>query len=98
MIIQLQFSEIMGCANLFQRFLTLAVYCVSTPSIFIDTCTQRDVACAQMKFHKHVHDLYVLKRISSSIIFSICSVFLKILIFIENPVKTLFIVEAKATI
>jgi hypothetical protein len=29
MIIQLQFSEIMGCANLFQRFLTLAVYCVS---------------------------------------------------------------------
>jgi hypothetical protein len=33
MIIQLQFSEIMGCANLFQRFFTLAVYCVSTPSI-----------------------------------------------------------------
>jgi hypothetical protein len=33
MIIQLQFIEIMGCANLFQRFLTLAVYCVSTPSI-----------------------------------------------------------------
>jgi hypothetical protein len=33
MIIQLQFSEIMGCANLFQRFLTLAVYYVSTPSI-----------------------------------------------------------------
>ena len=33
MIIQLQFSEIMGCANLFQRFLTLAVYCVPTPSI-----------------------------------------------------------------
>jgi hypothetical protein len=31
MIIQLQFSEIMGCANLFQRFLTLAVYCVATP-------------------------------------------------------------------
>jgi hypothetical protein len=30
MIIQLQFSEIMGCANLFRRFLTLAVYCVST--------------------------------------------------------------------
>jgi hypothetical protein len=30
MNIQLQFSEIMGCANLFQRFLTLAVYCVST--------------------------------------------------------------------
>jgi hypothetical protein len=35
MIIQLQFSEIMGCANLFQRFLTLAVYCVSTPSILL---------------------------------------------------------------
>jgi hypothetical protein len=33
MIIQLQFSEIMGCANLFQRFLALAVYCASTPSI-----------------------------------------------------------------
>jgi hypothetical protein len=32
MIIQLQFSEIMGCANLFQIFLTLAVYCVSTPT------------------------------------------------------------------
>jgi hypothetical protein len=30
MIIQLQFSEIMGCANLLQRFLTFAVYCVST--------------------------------------------------------------------
>jgi hypothetical protein len=29
------FSEIMGCANLFQRFLTLAVYCVSTPSILL---------------------------------------------------------------
>jgi hypothetical protein len=26
MINQLQFSEIMGCANLFQRFLTLAAY------------------------------------------------------------------------
>jgi hypothetical protein len=35
MIIQLQFSEIMGCANLFQRFLTLAVYCVATPSILL---------------------------------------------------------------
>ena len=35
MIIQLQFSEIMGCANLFQRLLTLAVYCVSTPSILL---------------------------------------------------------------
>jgi hypothetical protein len=35
MIIQLQFSEIMGCANMFQFFLTLAVYCVSTPSILL---------------------------------------------------------------
>jgi hypothetical protein len=35
MIIQLQFSEIMGCANLFRRFLTLAVYCISTPSILL---------------------------------------------------------------
>jgi hypothetical protein len=35
MIIQLQFSEIMGCANMFQNFLTLAVYCVSTPGILL---------------------------------------------------------------
>ena len=35
MIIQLQFSEIMGCANMFQKCLTLAVYCVSTPSILL---------------------------------------------------------------
>jgi hypothetical protein len=70
MIIPLQFSEIMGCANLFQRFLTLAVNCVSTPSIllsrvhvtwlvhkwsFIHTCAIC-VIC------------YVLKRISSSIL------------------------------
>jgi hypothetical protein len=34
-LVQLQFSEIMGCANLFQRFFTLAVYCVSTPSILL---------------------------------------------------------------
>jgi hypothetical protein len=53
MIIQLQFSEIMGCANLFQRFLTLAVYCVST----------RDLACAQMKFHTHVRDMRDLLRL-----------------------------------
>jgi hypothetical protein len=58
MIIQLQFSEIMGCANLFQRFLTVAVYCVSTPSILLTRVrTQRDLACAQMKFHKHMRDL-----------------------------------------
>ena len=54
MIIQLQFSEIMGCAK-FERFLTLAVYCVSTPSILL-TCV-RDLACGQMKFHKHMRDL-----------------------------------------
>jgi hypothetical protein len=27
--------------------------------------SERDLACAQMKFHKHVRDLYVLKRISN---------------------------------
>ena len=90
MIIQLQFSEIMGYANLFQRFLTLAVYCVSTPSILL---TQRDLACAQMKFHKHMPDLYVLKRISSSVL-HFSSIIFFILIFIENPVKTLLVVEA----
>jgi hypothetical protein len=41
MIIQLQFSEIMGCANLFQRFLTLAVYCISTPSILLTRVHKR---------------------------------------------------------
>ena len=62
--------------------------------------TQVDLACAQMKFHKHMRDLYVLMRISSSmlhfssIIFFILSVIFFILIFIENPVKTLFVVEA----
>ena len=66
----------------------------------MDTRTQRDLACAQMKFHKHMRDLYVLKRISSSmlhfssIIFVIRSVIFFILIFIENPVKNLFVVEA----
>jgi hypothetical protein len=58
MIIQLQFSEIMGCANLFQRFLTLSVYCVSTTSILLT----RDLACAQMKFHKHMRDMHNLLR------------------------------------
>ena len=48
----------MGCANLFQRFLTLAVYCVSTPNILLTHVrTQRDLACAQMKFHKHMCDM-----------------------------------------
>jgi hypothetical protein len=41
MIIQLQFSEIMGCANLFPRLLTLAVYCVSAPSILLTRVTKR---------------------------------------------------------
>jgi hypothetical protein len=91
MIIQLQFSEIMGCANLFQRFLTLAVYCVST-QYFIDTRT-RDLACAQMKFHKHMHSSSILHF--SSLIFFICSVIFFILIFVENPVKTLFVVEIR---
>jgi hypothetical protein len=101
MIIQLQFSEIMDCANLFQRFLNLAVYRVSTPSILL---TRVHLACAQMKFHKHCAICmicYILKRISSSmlhfssIIFFICSVIFFILIFIENPVKTLFVVEIR---
>jgi hypothetical protein len=53
----------MGCANLFQRFLTLAVYCVSTPSILLTHVrTQRDLACAQMKFHKHMRDMCDLLR------------------------------------
>ena len=104
MIIQLQFSEIMDCSNLFQRFLTLAVYCASTPSIlltrvhnvtwlvhkwsFINTCAIC-VIC------------YVLKCIFSSIlhfsslIFFIHSVIFFILIFVENPVKTLFVVEIR---
>ena len=42
MIIQLQFSEIMGCANMFQNFLTLAVYCTPTPSILL---TRVHVTC-----------------------------------------------------
>ena len=46
-----------------------------------------------MKFHKHVRDLYVLKRISSSVL-HFSSIIFFILIFIENPVKTLFVVEA----
>ena len=96
MIIQLQFSEIMGCANLFQRFLTLAVYCVSTPSILL---TRVHVTWrAQIKFHKHMRDMrdfYVLKRISSSIlhfsslIFFIRSVIFFISIFIGNPEKNM---------
>jgi hypothetical protein len=100
MIIQLQFSEIMGCAHLFQRLLTLVVYCVSTPSIlltrvhvtwlvhkwsFINTCAIY-VIC------------YVLKRISSSIlhfsslIFFIRSVIFFIFVFIKsNELSVLWI-------
>jgi hypothetical protein len=66
MIIQLQFSEIMGCANLFQRFLTLAVYCISTLSILLTRVRTRDLACAQMKFHKHMHDSDFLKLFEQS--------------------------------
>ena len=64
--------------------------------------TQRDLACAQMKFHKHMRDMRDLLRFKayfqfnvtfSSIIFFIRSVIFFILIFIENPVKTLFVVE-----
>ena len=67
MIIQLQFSEIMGCANMFQIFLTLAVYCVF---YFIDTCTH-DLACAQMKFHKHMRDMRDLLRFKAYFQFNI---------------------------
>ena len=67
MIIQLQFSEIMGCANFFQRFLTLSVYCVSTPSILLT----RDLACAQMKFHKHMCDMRDLLRFKAYFQFNI---------------------------
>ena len=46
MIIQLQFSEIMGCANLF-------------------------LACAQMKFHKHMRDMRDLLRFKAYFQFNI---------------------------
>ena len=68
MIIQFQFSEIMGCANLFQRFLTLAVYCVSTPSILL---TRVHVTCAQMKFHKHMRDMRDLLRFKAYFQFNV---------------------------
>jgi hypothetical protein len=72
MIIQLHFSEIMGCANMFQRFLTLAVYCVSTPSILLTRVhTQRDLACAQMKLHKHMRDMRDLLRFKAYFQFNI---------------------------
>jgi hypothetical protein len=63
MNIQLQFSEIMGCANFFQRFLTLSVYCVSTPSILLTR--------AQMKFHKHMRDMRDLLRFKAYFQFNI---------------------------
>ena len=75
MINQLQFSEIMGCANMFQNFLTLAVYCVSTPSILLTRVhfvrTQRDLACAQMKFHKQMHDMRDLLRFKAYFQFNV---------------------------
>jgi hypothetical protein len=40
MIIQLQFSEIMGCANLFQRFLTLAVRISTTKRVLTGFSTK----------------------------------------------------------
>jgi hypothetical protein len=61
------FSEIMGCANLFQNFLTSAVYCVSTPSILLT----RVHACAQMKLHKHMRDMRDLLRFKAYFQFNI---------------------------
>ena len=73
MIIQLQFSEIMmGCANLFQRFLTLAVYCVSTPSILLTRVHVTWLkACVQMKFHKHMRDVRDLLRFKAYFQFNV---------------------------
>ena len=68
MIIQLQFSEIMDCANLCQRLLTVAVYCVSTPSILL---TRVHVTCVQMKFHKHIGDMRDLLRFKAYFQFNI---------------------------
>jgi hypothetical protein len=91
MIIQLQFSEIMGCANLFQRFLALAVYWVSTPSILLTRVHNVTWLVHKWSFINTCVICYVLKRISSSmlhfssIIFFIRSVIFFILIFIENP-------------
>ena len=64
----IQFSEIMGCANLFQGFLTLAVYCVSTPSILL-TCVHVTWLVYKWSFINTCAICvicYVLKRISSS--------------------------------
>ena len=99
MIIQLQLSEIMGCANLFQRFLTFAVYCLSTPSILLTCVHNVTWLVHKLSFINTCMICYLLKHISSSmlhfssIIFFIRSVIIFILIFIENPVKTLFVVE-----
>ena len=70
MIIQLQFSEIMGCANMFQNFLTLAVYCVPTPSIL---STRVHVTCLvhKMKLHKHMRDMRDLLRFKAYFQFNI---------------------------
>ena len=101
MIIQLQFSEIMGYANLFQRFLTLAVYCVPTPSISLTHVHNVTWLVHKRSFINTCAICYVLKRISSSMLhfssitFFIRSVIFFILIFVENPVKTLFFVEIR---
>ena len=65
MIIQLQFSEIMGCANLFQTFLTLAVYCVSTPSILLTRVHMTWLV------HKHMHDMHDLLRFKAHFQFNV---------------------------
>jgi hypothetical protein len=54
MIIQLQFSEIMGCANMFQIFLTLAVYCVSTPSILLTRVSYKNYLVVRISTTKRV--------------------------------------------
>ena len=60
MIIQLQFSEIMGCSKIFNLGCVLHIY----------TGT-RDLACAQMKFHKHMHDMRDLLRFKTYFQFNI---------------------------
>jgi hypothetical protein len=70
MIIQLQFSEIMGCANLFETFFSLGCVLRIYTYYFIDTRTC-DLACAQMKFHKHMRDMCDLLRFKAYFQFNI---------------------------
>jgi hypothetical protein len=70
MIIQLQFSEIMSCTNLFKRFLTLTVYCVSTPSILL-TRVHNVTWLVQMKFHKYMRDMRDLLRFKAYFQFNV---------------------------